>query len=98
MPRKPVYDKALASRVLNLRRAGVPFDVIAEQLNLTPTSAKALFDKAMGTHDPEFQRALEGDRLDRMHAAIWPDAVAGHLDAIDRVVKISERREHVAVV
>jgi hypothetical protein len=96
MPRK--YDRDAAARVLTLRRAGVPFDVIAEQLGITPTSAKALFDKALGSHDPEFQRALEGDRLDRMHAAIWPDALAGHLDAIDRVVKISERREHVAVV
>jgi hypothetical protein len=98
MPRKPDYDRDAANRVLNLRRAGVPFDRIAEEMGLTPRSAKALFDKALGTHDPEFQRALEGDRLDRMHAAIWPDAIAGHLDAIDRVVKISERREHVAVV
>jgi hypothetical protein len=98
MPRKPQYDREVAARVLNMRRGGVPFDTIAETLGLTPTSAKALFDKALGSHDPEFVRALEGDRLDRMHAAIWPDALAGHLDAIDRVVKISERREHVAVV
>ena len=96
MPRK--YDREAAARVLTLRRAGVPFDVIAEQLGVTPTSAKALFDKALGTHDPEFQRALEGDRLDRMHAAIWPKALEGQVDAIDRVVKISERREHVAIV
>lgn len=98
MARKPTYDREVAKRVLTLRRGGVPFDTIAEQLGLTPTSAKALFDKALGSHDPEFQRALEGDRLDRMHAAIWPKAVEGQLDAIDRVVKISERREHVAVV
>lgn len=94
----PKYDKELAGRVLNMRRGGVPFDVIATQLNLTPSSAKALFDKALGAYDLEFQRALEGERLDRMHAAVWPRALEGELDAIDRVVKISERREHVAVV
>jgi hypothetical protein len=99
MPRKqPDYDRETAARVVGLRRGGVPFDTIAEQLHLTPNAAKALFDKHLGSHDPEFQRALEGDRLDRMHAAIWPKAIEGELDAIDRVVKISERREHVAVV
>lgn len=99
MVREPEpYDAEASQRVLNMRRAGVPFDVIADQFHLTPTAAKAMFDQAIAAHDPEFQRHLEGDRLDRMHAAIWPKAVEGQLDAIDRVVKISERREHVAVV
>jgi hypothetical protein len=98
MTRKPQYDRETAARVVGLRRGGVPFDTIAEQLHLSPATAKALFDKHLGSHDPEFQRALEGDRLDRMHAAVWPRAIEGDLDAVDRVVKISERREHIAVV
>lgn len=94
--KKPVYDPELASKVLNLRRAGLQFDLIADQLHLTPEAAKGMFDQALGSHDPEFQRALEADRLDRLHAAIWPLAVKGDLNAVDRVVKLSERREKVA--
>ena len=98
MPNQPAFDRELAGKVLGLRRAGVPFDTIANELQITPRVAKTLFEKALGAHDPEFQRALEADRLDRLHAALWPKALQGELDAVDRIVKISERREHVAVV
>lgn len=95
---KDTHDPELAAKVLNLRRGGVQFDVIADQLGLTATAAKALFDKALSAHDPEFQRALETDRLDRLHASLWPRAVKGELDAVDRVLRISERREKVSAV
>jgi hypothetical protein len=94
----PKPDAELANQVLSLRRAGVQFDVIADRLNLTPTAAKALFDQALAAHDPDFQRALEADRMDRLHAAVWPKALKGELDAVDRVLKLSERRERVAAV
>lgn len=89
------YDPALANQVLQLRRAGAQFDLIAERLGLTPTAAKALFDKALGTFDPELSIALEADRLDRLHMAVWPQAQAGDLQAVDRILKLSERREKV---
>lgn len=95
---KDTHDPELAAKVLNMRRGGVQFDVIADQLKLTPTAAKALFDKALSAHDPEFQRALETDRLDRLHASLWPRAVKGELDAVDRVLRISERREKVGAI
>lgn len=96
MTKQPQFDPELAAQVLNLRRAGVTFDVIADRLALTPEAAKALFDKALGAADPELNRALEADRLDRLHAAIWPQALKGDLDAVDRVLKLSERRERVS--
>jgi hypothetical protein len=96
MTRREPFDSELAGKVLGLRRAGVPFDKIATELNLTPRAAQSLFEKALGTHDPEFQRVLEADRLDRLHAAVWPKALQGELDAVDRVLRISERREKVA--
>lgn len=92
------YDQELAGKVLNLRRAGVPFDVIADELQLTPQAAKALFDKAIGAHDPKFLRALEADRLDRLHSALWARAVKGEVEAIDRVLRISERRERLTAL
>lgn len=94
----PKYAPELARQVLTLRRAGVPFNVIAEQVQMTERATKAVFEEALGAHDDTFHRALENDRLDRMHAAIWPKAVEGDLDAIDRVVRISERRERVSLV
>jgi len=98
MPNQPAFDRELAGKVLGLRRAGVPFDTIANELQITPRVAKTLFEKALSAHDPEFQRALEADRLDRLHAALWPKAIQGDMDAVDRIVKISERRERVTVV
>lgn len=98
MSRQEKLDPELASQVLGLRRGGVSFDVIADRLKLTPEAAKALFDQALSAYDPEFQRALESDRLDRLHAAVWPKALKGELDAVDRVLKLSERREKVAAV
>ena len=37
-------------------------------------------------------RAQEVDRLDRMLAAIWSQVVGGHLGAIDRAIRLAERR------
>lgn len=89
------HDLELSQRVLNLRRAGAPFDHIAKQLNLPTDVVRGLFDDALTTLDTEVQRALEVDRLDRLHVAVWSQAVAGDLGAVDRVLKISERRDKV---
>lgn len=88
-------DPELARKVLEMRRAGVGFDLIAERLDLTPRSAKAIFDKALGTYDKDYLAALEADRLDRLHVAVWPAAARGDLAAVDRVLRIGERREKV---
>lgn len=89
------HDPELARKVFAMRQAGVGMDVVADQLNLTTTAAKALFDAHVGTYEPGVSRALEAARLERMHAAIWSQAVGGDLAAVDRVVKISERRDKV---
>jgi hypothetical protein len=70
--------------------------VIAEQQNLTPEAARAYFDKALAATDPEFLRALENDRLDRLHVAVWPAAAKGDVNAVDRALRISERRERLS--
>jgi hypothetical protein len=88
-------DRDLAEKVLTLRRAGARWDSIANQLNITPTVARGLFDKVMRSYDPELNVALEADRLDRLHMAVWPSAVQGDVNAVDRVLRISERRDKV---
>ncbi len=37
-------------------------------------------------------RTLELERLDRMFLSTWPQVTAGHLGAIDRALRIMERR------
>lgn len=37
-------------------------------------------------------RAEEVSRLDAMLAGLWPDARRGHLGAVDRVLRLMERR------
>jgi hypothetical protein len=88
-------DPDLAKQVLALRRAGASFDAIAERLHITARTARASFEQAMGSLKPDLSAALEADRLDRLHMAAWPAAVNGDLNAIDRVLKIGERRDKV---
>lgn len=90
---EPVGGQDLASQVLNMRRAGVRFDQIAQRLNIAPEDARALFDVAIAATEREQDLALEVDRLDRLHVALWPAALSGDLGAVDRVLKIGERRE-----
>jgi hypothetical protein len=91
-------DPQMAHQILSLRRAGVGFDTIADRFQLTPEVAKAMFDTALSTYDLDVSTALEADRLDRLHTAVWPAAVAGDVAAVDRVLKISERRDRVVTV
>lgn len=95
MSKVPPYDPELGEQVLAMRRAGMRWDLIAQRLNLTPSAARALFDKALGSFDPELNMALEADRLDRLHMAVWNQAVQGDVAAVDRVLRISERRDKV---
>lgn len=89
------WDPELAQRVLALRRAGAQFDQIAERLPVTADEAREAFDQALGQLDLHVKQALEVDRLDRLHMAVWPAAQQGDLGAVDRVLKISERRDKV---
>jgi orotate phosphoribosyltransferase-like protein len=83
---------------LDLRKAGFTYRAIATQLKVTHetarsdvmTALKQLSDR-QDTETAEY-RNLELERLDRMMLAVWSDAIKGHLGAVDRVLKISERR------
>lgn len=89
------FDADLATRVLALRRAGAGFDHVADRLGITEDRARDLFDRALSAVDLDVRRALELDRLDRLHMAVWGAAANGDLNAVDRVLKIAERRDKV---
>ena len=83
-------------QALELRAAGHSFESIAQTIGYSgPSGAyKAVvsaLDKTL-QEPAENLRQLELERLDAMLTAIWPQALKGYLGAIDRVLKIIERR------
>jgi hypothetical protein len=83
-------------QALELRRAGVTFDAIAERLGYAGRGAArnaylAALDREPPT-DGDEERDLESDRLDRMLSAVWPKAVRGDLQAVAAATKIIESR------
>jgi len=84
------------SKALTLRKAGVSYQGIADALGYaTPMGAwkavKAGLKKTLQEPAAEL-RTLELARLDDMLKAIAPHVQAGNLTAIDRALKIQDRR------
>lgn len=83
-------------KALELRKAGVSYRHIAEQLGYRGVSgahsavARAL-KKAIQEPAAEVLK-LELERLDALLLALWSDAKRGNYGAIDRTLKIMERR------
>ena len=93
-------DKALASarklKAIQLKTAGLTYQQIADQLGyasrgtvykIIKDAQSARLDNAVEEH-----RAYEVDRLNAMQGALWDRALAGDLQAIDRVLRLIEAR------
>lgn len=80
-----------------LRVAGATYDQIGRQLGITKQSVRDLVVKALDetlaktAESAEQLRELECQRLDAMRAALWPDAMKGDEQKIDRLIRISAR-------
>jgi hypothetical protein len=93
-------NRALATerqrQALELHRTGVGYQAIADRLGYAgPSGAYKAVEAALRkTLQPPADelRTLELERLDLMHQALWPRAVAGNLRAVDRVLSIMKRR------
>lgn len=81
---------------LKLKVAGATYDAIARTLHYAnPGNAWRDVHMALAaiTKEPAEQlKKLELERCDEMLLAIWPSVRKGHLGAIDRALKIMERR------
>jgi len=84
------------SEALKLRRAGKSYEQIAEALGYAGSGAAYNAVNAAlreGVQEPAREvRRLEVERLDALLEALWPQAMAGDGFAVDRVLKIQERR------
>ena len=82
-----------ANQVLAMRRAGVPYDAIMQELHIpTQATAERLFEEALTAHKVKYSTDLELDRLDRQHLAAWAKAADGDAGMMDRVQRIAEAR------
>lgn len=92
----PVREREL--RALELRRAGCSYREIAQTMGLSISKVhrhvKRAYDRLLHQVEDaaEDVRAVELDRLDRLLRGIWQRAAGGDVRAIDRVLKIMERR------
>lgn len=85
-------------RALDLRKAGATLHQIAAQTGVSHEQARKDLQRAMAdllaeqNASAEELRALELERLERLHLALWPQATQGHQGAVDRLLRIAERR------
>lgn len=86
------------AKALELRRAGLGFEAIGAQLGLKKSQAHRLVvaglaeARAQVVASADDLRSEELSRLDGMLTGLWPRARKGEVAAVDRVLKIGERR------
>ena len=89
-----VFEKE--KKVLELRRGGLTFDLIAERLGYANASgAQKAYERACSRivyDDVVALRKAEMDRLDIAQAAIWNEVLQGRIQAVIALMKIMERR------
>src|SRR5215211_7434864 len=84
------------AKALALRKGGVTYEQIADAVGYASASGahKAVLSalRRMVAEPAEELRQLELTRLDALLVALWPAASRGTLGAVDRVLKVMERR------
>ncbi len=85
-------------RALDLRRTGASYREIAALLQMSLGNAHRLVRRGLNRHLAKCGeladeiRTLELDRLDALQRSVWPQAEKGKVQAVDRILKIMERR------
>ncbi len=92
-----IEAKVKESQALELRRAGLDYNRIAQAVGYeTAAEAKRAIADALARLSPiddiALVRRMEVDRLDTLMASRWKAAVSGDDGAMDRVLRILERR------
>jgi hypothetical protein len=93
-------DKALASyrrsRALELRARGLSYEEIAREVGYTSrATAHNVITQALESRQAEnveHLRRLELDRLDGMHASLWPRAMDGHVPSVLALLRVIDLR------
>lgn len=92
---RAVEEAELTRQCLELRVAGATLEEIGRVVDLHKSNVSRRIKAALASipaAGAEELRTMENQRLDRMQKAIWNQVRQGHLGAVDRAIKISERR------
>jgi hypothetical protein len=93
---KAIKAQDTALKALELRKAGATYETIAQMLGYTSksTAFSAVNRIIQGAKREGTREAFEMElrRLDDLLMALWPSARQGELGAIDRTLRIMERR------
>ena len=88
--------QAKRDEIIRLRVEGVAIRRIAERCGVTPTTVQRTINTAMqteyGGQDLNLIRHVEAQRLDKLEAVLWPQAMDGNADAADVLIRLQERR------
>jgi hypothetical protein len=94
--RRRIQTKETAARALELRKAGATYEQIAQQLGYAHKGkayeAVTAAMREVTREGAEEVLNLELARLDALTVALWPKARQGSGPAVDRVLKVMERR------
>ncbi|MEV4091434.1 hypothetical protein [Streptosporangium saharense] len=90
------------AKVVQMRLAGLSYEVIAERLNIKGGARSASKDmtRALAAASKAQQESaeqlldLEIKRLDRLMAALWPKALEGDVKAVETCEKLITRRTY----
>lgn len=91
-------ETVLQARCVELRLQGLSYRAIGAAAGCSHVHAWRLITRAMETvndrtaEDARVLRTLEAERLDAILQGVWDRAAEGDLPAVDRVLKIMERR------
>lgn len=86
------------AKALELRRAGLGYVEIAAKIGVGKSQAHRLVQEGLRNAREQIDseaadlKAEDLSRLDGLLATLWPAARSGALGAVDRVIKILERR------
>ncbi len=86
------------AQALTLRIGGAPYRRIGDALGMSESGAAKAVYRALDRMRTEIRESadqyiqLQLERLDKMLMGVWSDAVKGRYGAIDRVLRIEERR------
>lgn len=93
--RKRLEVHANKLRALDLRKSGMTFQQIGVELGVSTAQAynyvKGALKETLQESADEL-RTLELERIDRLLLAVWQNATLGRVEAIDRAIKLMERR------
>lgn len=93
-----VARKINRAKAIELKQAGASYRQISEQLHVSLRTAHRYVMTELTELAKESQamamqvRAIEAQRLDRLHLALWKRAVDGDLGAVYGILKVMERR------